>query len=130
MESMTTSEINRNEAYFSHKGKQKQCDKIKALLISHEKGLTIGEISTILDLPKSTISGRIGDLKPDVIEVGTRIDLSTNKSVTVWRWSGGQGLLFDLKAKTPAIKLKEIEQICKENRCEISERILKIIGQK
>ena len=123
---MTTSQQNRNNAYHNHTTKVRQCDKIKSILLE-KGGLTIGEMAEILCLPKSTISGRIGDLKPNVEPIGSKLDAHTNTMVTIWRWCGGQMSFFVEEKVTPVTKLREIQRICKENKCELSEKILKII---
>lgn len=128
METLTLSEYNRNQAYFNHPTKQSQCAKVKALLSAVSTGLTIGELSRMLELPKSTISGRINDLKPSVVENGSRYDETSNTNVTVWKWMGEQQLLFTDEKKTPAKKLKLIQQMCIELPCELSEKIIGVIG--
>lgn len=126
----TISEQNRNKAYREHEFKGSQCTTIKALLSAVPTGLTIGDLSRITGLPKSTISGRINDLKPAVVEAGTRYDEVSNTHVTVWKWVGEQPLLFEVGKQTPAKKIKQINKLCLEHPCELAHKINQIINSK
>lgn len=123
---MNISIQNRNNAYHTHTDKNSQCDRIKALLIANEKGLTIGELSNMTKLPKSTISGRINDLKPNVIEIGKKKDVYTDKSVTIWKIVNNGNELSKV-INTPKKMLKKINALCLQHKCELSEIILKEI---
>ena len=122
-------EQNRNKAYHEHEFKGSQCATIKALLSAVPTGLTSGDLHRITGLPKSTISGRINDLKPAVVEAGTRYDEETECHVTVWKWVGEQPLLFEVSKQTPAKKIKQINKLCLENPCELAQKINQIIHQ-
>lgn len=124
---MTTSIANRNTAYHNHPNKVNQCEKVKELLISVPNGLTINEMSRILHLPASTISGRIGDLKPNVVECGSRVDVITGINVTVWKCVGSQGLLFNQEKQTPKKKLKKVKELCELFPCYLAKEIESII---
>ena len=120
----------RNTAYFTHQTKESQCDRVAMYLKESHNGLTIGELSAMMNLPKSTISGRIGDLKPSVVENGTRLDESTNNTVVVWKWIGEQTELFKNEKLTPSKKIKIKNELCLELPCLLSEKISNILNQK
>lgn len=126
----TISETNRNKAYHEHEFKGSQCSTIKALLSAVPTGLTIGDLSRITWLPKSTVSGRINDLKPAVVEAGARYDEVSNTHVTVWKWVGEQPLLFEFGKQTPAKKLKKINELCLKEPCDLAHKINQIINSK
>lgn len=123
-------EQTRNKAYHEHPTKESQCARVRMYLMAVTSGLTIAELSRLMDLPKSTISGRINDLKPAVIESGTRYDEDTQCNVTVWKWIGEQPLLFDIAKQTPAKKLKQINELCLQHPCDLAHKINQIINLK
>jgi len=122
-----TSELNRDNAYKSGIFTS-QLVRIKELLKYAKKGITIGEISEITKLPKSTVSGRIGDLKQDIVILGSKLDTNSKKTVTVWGLknetnSGNKKCISNLQ------KLKDIEYLCKRNDSSFAHKILDIISK-
>lgn len=122
-----TSELNRDNAYKSGIFTS-QLVRIKELLKYAKKGITIGEISEITKLPKSTVSGRIGDLKQDILLLGSKLDTNSKKTVTVWGLknetnSGNKKCISNLQ------KLKDIEYLCKRNDSSFAHKILDIISK-
>lgn len=123
----TISEENRNKAYFEHPTKDTQCSRIKMYLMSIPSGLTIADLSNIMGLPKSTISGRINDLKPSVAEAGIRYDEVSKTNVTVWKLVGENQSLFEVTKQTPAKIIKKIRELCIKEDSDLSNNILKMI---
>lgn len=123
---MTISEYNRNKAYIEHSFKHTQCGMIMQILINNPKGLSIGQIALLTGLPKSTISGRIGDLKPNVKECGSVLDQTTNKQVTLWRYNP-QSEMFTIKKLSLKQKLRMIEDLCRVDDSELSRDIKEIL---
>lgn len=121
------SEKNRNKAYFEHPTKNTQCNRIKMYLMAIPSGLTIADLSNIMGLPKSTISGRINDLKPSVAEAGIRYDEVSKTNVTVWKLVGENKSLFEEKKRTPAKMIKKIRELCLQEDSDLSKNILQII---
>jgi len=103
-----------------------QTEWIKAIIKSHKKGITIGELSIITKLPKSTISARIGDLKQNLITLQSRLDTATNTRVTVWAWLSYQNTKQKI---TNMDKLKTITDLCLKSQSKLSEQILNVINQ-
>jgi hypothetical protein len=103
-----------------------QTEWIKAIIKSHKKGITIGELSIITKLPKSTISARIGDLKQNLITLQSRLDTATNTRVTVWAWLSYQHTKQKI---TNMDKLKTITDLCLKSQSKLSEQILNVINQ-
>lgn len=122
---LSTSELNRNYCYMSH-DYSTQTEWIKAIIKSHKKGITIGELSIITKLPKSTISARIGDLKQNLITLQSRLDMATNTRVTVWAWLSYQHTKQKI---TNMDKLKTITDLCLKSQSKLSEQILNVINQ-
>lgn len=122
---LSTSELNRNYCYMSH-DYSTQTEWIKAIIKSHKKGITIGELSIITKLPKSTISARIGDLKQNLITLQSRLDTATNTRVTVWAWLSYQHTKQKI---TNMDKLKTITDLCLKSQSKLSEQILNVINQ-
>ncbi|HMZ34957.1 MAG TPA: hypothetical protein PKG70_12495 [Chitinophagales bacterium] len=122
---LSTSELNRNYCYMSH-DYSTQTEWIKAIIKSHKKGITIGELSIITKLPKSTISARIGDLKQNLITLQSRLDTATNTRVTVWAWLSYQNTKQKI---TNMDKLKTITDLCLKSQSKLSEQILNVINQ-
>lgn len=122
---LSTSELNRNYCYMSH-DYFTQTEWIKAIIKSHKKGITIGELSIITKLPKSTISARIGDLKQNLITLQSRLDTATNTRVTVWAWLSYQHTKQKI---TNMDKLKTITDLCLKSQSKLSEQILNVINQ-
>ncbi|HNF20199.1 MAG TPA: hypothetical protein PKX89_12590 [Chitinophagales bacterium] len=122
---LSTSELNRNYCYMSH-DYSTQTEWIKAIIKSHKKGITIGELSIITKLPKSTISARIGDLKQNLITLQSRLDTATNIRVTVWAWLSYQHTKQKI---TNMDKLKTITDLCLKSQSKLSEQILNVINQ-
>ena len=122
---LSTSELNRNYCYMSH-DYSTQTEWIKAIIKSHKKGITIGELSIITKLPNSTISARIGDLKQNLITLQSRLDTATNIRVTVWAWLSYQHTKQKI---TNMDKLKTITDLCLKSQSKLSEQILNVINQ-
>jgi len=99
---------------------------IMQILINNPKGLSIGQIALLTGLPKSTISGRIGDLKPNVKECGSVLDQTTNKQVTLWRYNP-QSEMFTIKKLSLKQKLRMIEDLCRVDDSELSRDIKEIL---
>lgn len=122
-----TSELNRDNAYKSGIFTS-QLVRIKELLKYAKKGITIGEISEITKLPKSTVSGRIGDLKQDIVILGSKLDTNSKKTVTVW-WLKNETNSGNKKCISNLQKLKDIEYLCKRNDSSFAHKILDIISK-
>jgi len=120
---LSMSEMNRNYCYMSHNFAT-QTEWIKAIIISKKKGVTIGELSELTGLPKSTISARIGDLKGNLIALKSKLDINTNTRVTVWLWSNDNNHITKV---TNMDKIKAIEELCLKSQTILASQILKVL---
>ncbi len=112
---------NRNDAYFSLTAKNKQQQRFISALKENGR-LSINDLSRLLKLPSSTVSGRINELKPNVMSVGKKVDHITNKSVTMWQYSESEN-----HKKRKQSKLKLILSLCDSYPCDLADKIREVL---
>ncbi len=112
---------NRNDAYHSLTAKNKQQQRIISAFKEHGR-LSINDLSRLLKLPSSTISGRINELKPNVMSVGKKVDHITNKSVTMWEYSESEN-----HKRRKQSKLKLLLSLLDSYPCDLAEKIRDVL---
>lgn len=112
---------NRNDAYHSLTAKNKQQQRIISALKDHGR-LSINDLSRLLKLPSSTVSGRINELKPNVMSFGKKVDHITNKSVTIWEYSESEN-----HKRRKQSKLKLVLSLLDRYPCDLADKIRDVL---
>ena len=112
---------NRNDAYHSLTAKNKQQQRIISALKEHGR-LSINDLSWLLKLPSSTVSGRINELKPNVMSFGKKVDHITNKSVTIWEYSESEN-----HKRRKQSKLKLVLSLLDRYPCDLADKIREVL---